>query len=93
MLIGGYPWHSLSAMHEHSQMLLLEEVAREARVSVSTVRFWIAVRKLPSVRPGRRRLVKRADLDVFLAPAGPNAKTDAVTVSRTAASTNDGDKR
>jgi excisionase family DNA binding protein len=60
-------------MNERSQLLLLDEVAREARVSLSTVRFWIGAGKLPSVRPGRRRLVRRSDLDAFLnggAPAG-----------------------
>jgi excisionase family DNA binding protein len=53
-------------MNERSQLLLLDEVAREARVSLSTVRFWIGAGKLPSVRPGRRRLVRRSDLDAFL---------------------------
>jgi excisionase family DNA binding protein len=84
-------------MHECPQLLLLEEVAREARVSVSTVRFWIAAKKLPSVRPGRRRLVKRADLNVFLAPATADAKAHTITEeferSLSAAPRNDGDKR
>lgn len=44
------------------QYLLLPEVAELARVSVSTVRHWIRVGRLPSVRPGRRRLVPRAAL-------------------------------
>jgi excisionase family DNA binding protein len=48
--------------------LLLEEIAEETRTPLSTVRHWIAQGKLPSVRPGRRRLVKRADLDAFMAP-------------------------
>lgn len=47
--------------------LLLAEVAKETRTTVSTVRYWIASGKLPSVRPGRRRLVRRTDLDAFLA--------------------------
>ena len=46
--------------------LFLTEVAREARVSVSTVRHWIDTGKLRSSRPGRRRLVLRSDLDDFL---------------------------
>lgn len=53
-------------MNESSQLLLLEEVAREARVSLSTVRFWIGAGKLRSVRPGRRRLVRRSDFEAFL---------------------------
>jgi excisionase family DNA binding protein len=48
-------------------LLFLPEVARAARVSVSTVRHWVLTRKLPSVRPGRRRMVRRADLEAFLA--------------------------
>lgn len=51
--------------------LLLEEIAEETRTPLSTVRHWIAQGKLPSVRPGRRRLVKRTDLDAFMAPHGP----------------------
>lgn len=47
-------------------LLLIEEVAEETRASMSTVRFWIAEGKLASVKPGRRRLVRRKDLDAFL---------------------------
>jgi len=47
-------------------LLLLEEVARECRTSVSTVRYWIQSGRLPSIRPGRRRLVRRRDLERFL---------------------------
>lgn len=54
-----------------SAYLLLEEVADETRTPLSTVRQWIAQGRLPSVRPGRRRLVKRADLDAFMAPPVP----------------------
>jgi excisionase family DNA binding protein len=50
-----------------NDLLLLTEVATEARVSVSTVRHWISIGKLPTVRPGRRRMVRRADLDALLA--------------------------
>ena len=46
--------------------LLLDEVAELARVSVDTVRFWIRAHKLASVRPGRRRMVRREVLDAFL---------------------------
>jgi excisionase family DNA binding protein len=52
----------------HKPFLLLSEVAEEARTTLSTVRHWIATGKLASVRPGRRRLVRRADLDAFLNP-------------------------
>ena len=46
--------------------LLLDEVADLARVSVDTVRFWIRAGKLASVRPGRRRMVRRDVLEAFL---------------------------
>ena len=51
-----------------SAYLMLAEIAEETRTPISTVRHWIAQGKLPSVRPGRRRLVKRADLDAFMTP-------------------------
>ena len=54
-----------------SAYLWLEEIAEETRTPLSTVRHWIAQGKLPSVRPGRRRLVKRADLEAFMAPPVP----------------------
>lgn len=46
--------------------LYLDEVAQECRASISTVRHWIAVGRLRSVRPGRRLLVNREDLDSFI---------------------------
>ncbi len=49
------------------QHLLLPEVAAVARVSVSTVRQWIATGRLRSSRPGRRRIVRRDELERFLA--------------------------
>jgi excisionase family DNA binding protein len=50
-----------------SPFLLLTECAEHARVAVSTIRYWITTGKLRSVRPGRRRMVRRDDLDAFLA--------------------------
>jgi len=50
-----------------SPFLLLVEVAEETRTPLSTVRHWVASGKLASTRPGRRRLVRRTDLDAFLA--------------------------
>jgi excisionase family DNA binding protein len=52
-----------------SPFLFLTECAAHARVPVSTVRHWIAIGRLPSVRPGRRRMVRREDLEAFLACA------------------------
>lgn len=53
-------------MMNRGDLLLLVEVAEIARVSIETVRYWIKQGKLPSIRPGRRRLVRRADLETFL---------------------------
>jgi excisionase family DNA binding protein len=67
-------------MGEGGDLLLVGEVAAVCRTSVSTVRFWIQAGKLPSLRPGRRRLVRRADLERFLEqsgqPAGHGGKED-----------------
>jgi excisionase family DNA binding protein len=50
------------------EYLLLDEVARECRAPVASVRHWIASGRLGSIKPGRRRLVSRDELDRFLAP-------------------------
>jgi len=47
--------------------LYIEEVARECRTGVSSVRAWISSGRLRSIRPGRRLLVAQHDLDAFLA--------------------------
>ena len=47
-------------------LLIVEEVAAICRTSPETVRFWIRSGRLASVRPGRRRLISRADLKRFL---------------------------
>lgn len=48
---------------ERRGLLLLEEAARMARVSPSTIRHWIATGKLGgSVRLGKRRLIPRRAL-------------------------------
>lgn len=53
-------------MHD-DEYLRLEEVMRLTRAdSLSTVRHWLRTGKLASVRPGRRRLVRRSDLEEFL---------------------------
>ena len=49
-----------------NSLLFLDEVAQETRASISTVRHWVSTGKLPSVRPGRRRMVRRADLERFV---------------------------
>jgi excisionase family DNA binding protein len=57
-----------------SPFLLLTECAEFARVSLSTIRRWIATRRLRSVRPGRRRMVRRDDLEAFLAQSEGSGK-------------------
>lgn len=51
------------------QFLLVTEIAAIARVSVGTVRHWIATGKLPSVKPGRRVMVRRSVFQRFLSGA------------------------
>jgi len=61
-------------MANRDEWLLINEVAKIARVSPDTVRFWIKTGRLRSVRPGRRRLVRRDVLDAFLSPGGAPVK-------------------
>jgi excisionase family DNA binding protein len=56
------------------EFLLLHEVARECRAPLASVRHWIATGRLRSIRPGRRRLVLREDLDRFLASGEADAR-------------------
>ena len=58
------------------QLLLVPEVAALARVSVGTVRHWIATSKLPSLRPGRRVMVRLTALQEFLARAERTPKPE-----------------
>lgn len=47
--------------------MTLKRVAEELGASVHTVRHWVKTGALPSVRPGRLRLVERGQLRAFLA--------------------------
>ncbi|MDX2087849.1 MAG: helix-turn-helix domain-containing protein [Kofleriaceae bacterium] len=53
-------------MNEDEGYLLIDEVAALCRASPETVRFWIKKGRLRSIRPGRRRLIARAELRRFL---------------------------
>ncbi len=53
-------------MHMAPDYMFVEEIAAVARVPRRSVYWWIATGKLPSVRPGRRRLVRRPDFDAFM---------------------------
>lgn len=61
------------------EWLLLDDVARETRASIDSVRSWIKAGVLPSSRPGKRRIVRRRDLEVFLKR---NQKGDVKTVEK-----------
>lgn len=52
--------------NSEQQYLLVTEVAELARASVDTVRGWLRSRRLPSVKPGRHRLVRRVDFEAFM---------------------------
>ncbi|HEY0711389.1 MAG TPA: helix-turn-helix domain-containing protein [Polyangia bacterium] len=54
--------------------LLFTEVARICRVPVSTVRHWVATGLLSSIRPARRRLVRRSELQRFLASSARRSR-------------------
>lgn len=53
-------------MDNNNQWLRVADVASISRATQDTVRYWIKQGRLPSVKPGRFRLVKRSDLDAFL---------------------------
>ncbi len=46
--------------------LLLPEVAQIARAPLASVRYWVQTGKLRALRPGKRVLVLRSDLEKFL---------------------------
>jgi len=60
--------------YEASTFLLIEEVARELRASLPTVRNWIRLGKLTSYKIGKRRLIKKEDLEEFLNRSRKEAK-------------------
>jgi excisionase family DNA binding protein len=47
-------------------LLDLDEVARELKISIFTVRSWQYQKRFPVVKLGRRVLVKREDLESFV---------------------------
>jgi len=59
--------------------MLIAEVAREARVSISSVRHWLHVGKLPFVRPGRRVMVRRENFERFIDRGGSCPNRDVQT--------------
>lgn len=59
-----------------TQLLRLDECAAIANVSIDTIRYWIRIGRVGSVRPGRRRLVPREHFLAFLmrGATGPLAR-------------------
>jgi excisionase family DNA binding protein len=55
---------------KQNDFLLVEEIAAECRAPRTTVRQWMQTGRLPSIRLGRRRLVRREDFEQFLRNAG-----------------------
>lgn len=55
------------------EYLLVPEVIAITRSSKGTVNHWIRTGRLPSTKPGRRRLIRREDLDRFLSAAASGA--------------------
>jgi excisionase family DNA binding protein len=56
------------------QYLTPAQVAEELQVTVVTVRRWIASRELRATKAGPRRwMIRRSDLDAFLAAGGQPA--------------------
>ena len=47
-------------------LLSLEEAARELRISIHTIRSWNFQKRFPTVKLGRRVLIKREDLERFV---------------------------
>ena len=56
-------------MTNNSEFVFVEEIAHMCRVPASSVRYWLCTGKLASIRPGKRRLVRRDDLIRFLCEA------------------------
>lgn len=48
------------------ELLTLEEVADFCRKSVGTVRYWVKMRILKSIKLGRSRVVRKSDLIAHL---------------------------
>jgi excisionase family DNA binding protein len=65
-------------MKESSEFLFLNEVACRCRVPLSTVRHWVAANKLTSGRFARRRVVRRADLERFIAAGFSDGTAEAL---------------
>jgi excisionase family DNA binding protein len=51
--------------------LTLDQIAERLHTPRETVRYWVAVGKLRSYKPGRKRLVREDDLVAFIEGSTP----------------------
>lgn len=63
-------------MGDSVEFVFVEEIAQMCRVPASSVRYWLSTGKLASIRPGKRRLVRRDDLMRFLRDAGTEVRRE-----------------
>jgi excisionase family DNA binding protein len=70
--------HMVQPVTKPGDLMFVDEAAAIAMVSVETMRFWLKCGKLASSRPGRRRLIRREDLEALLASGTLNANTQKV---------------
>ena len=47
-------------------LLSVEEAAKELKISIHTIRAWTYQKRFPTVKLGRRVLVRREDLESFV---------------------------
>jgi excisionase family DNA binding protein len=58
------------------QFFYLREIAEYTRSPLATVRYWVATKKLPSVKFGRRRMVRASDLEAFVSASSSSVRTE-----------------
>jgi len=66
---------------KHSKLLTIQEAADHLGLKPSTIRLWLALRRLPSVRLGARAVRVPADavdelIERGLVPAKPEARNE-----------------
>lgn len=71
----GQRWFLIAVAADRQRFMLIAEVAREARVSISSVRHWLRTGKLTSIRPARRRLIARDEFERFMRGLEEASKT------------------
>ena len=64
-------------------LLTLKEVAEVCRVSLATVKYWMALRKISYVKLGKHPLVKRSELLRFISASEAGASSQTYLNSNT----------